>query len=177
MPSSFNARFRVATQDGVKPQPSNQRGLALFGGALLLCGVLFLLYVNFGFARYALTGFLWMRTDGTVLSPSRTSTPTIQFTSGDGAAHVFTEDYVILCGGRRTFCFIRDFNPGQLVPVVYDPGAPQRAFVHDWALFSSTITWFLEAGAALLLALMLAVALAKKPLAISVQLGSRRDNY
>ena len=176
MPTHFNARFQVATQAEAELQTSGQRIWALLGGTLLLCGVLYLLYANFVFARYALTGFLWVRTDGTVLSPRRSSTPVIEFATSDGASHLFTEDYVILCGGRRTFCLIRDFNPGQMVPVVYDPAAPQRAFVHDWALISGVITWILEVGGALLLALMLAVTLVKKPLRISVQVGDAPDD-
>jgi hypothetical protein len=60
------------------------------------------------------------------------------------------------------------------VPVVYDPVAPQRAFVHDWALFAGVITWFLAAGTGLLFALMFAVAFAKKPLNVSFRITTSR---
>ncbi len=165
LPSDFNADIAVESR------ASNRRGAALLGGWLLIAGVIFLLAVNVGFARYALTGFLWIRTDGTVLSRNGTSTPTIQFATRDSINHQFKEDHILLCGGRRSICFIRRFSHGQVVPVVYDPGAPKRAFVYDWALFASVITWFTEAGAGLLLTLMMALLLAKKPLDVSIQLG------
>ncbi|MGA7857565.1 MAG: DUF3592 domain-containing protein, partial [Terracidiphilus sp.] len=159
MPSHFKASFKVETrplddaqptaaaQAGIESRaPNRPTGAALGGVVLVVCAISFLWY-NIGFARYALTGFLWERTSGIVQDASRTSTPTIQFSTSDGVSHQFKEDYILLCGGRSTFCWIRDFNPGEVVPVVYDPGSPQTAFVYDWALFSGVISWILMASA------------------------------
>jgi hypothetical protein len=169
MPSDINATIRVQSRT------PRRRGAALLGGGALIAGLVFLLCINIGFARYAVSGFLWIRADGTVLTSCRTSDPTIQFLARNGAAHQFKEDYVILCGGRRSLCFIRDFNPHQVVPVVYDPGNPDRAFVSDWALTAGVITWVGEAVAGLLLALMMFVSLVRKPLNIRIGMGNRAD--
>jgi len=56
---------------------------------------------------------------------------------------------------HRSPCFVRHFNPGQVVPVVYDPDTPTRAYVYDWALFTNTIEWFVMAGIFLLFVLLL----------------------
>ena len=151
--------------------PLRRRGPTLLGGAVLLAGTLVLLWINLGFARYALTGFFWAETGGTVLNACSSSSPTIQFTTPDGAAHTFSEDYILLCG-RRSLCFVRDFSPGQAVPVVYDPSAPQYAYIHDWALTSNVILWFFEAALALLFAALLAFALRRRPLNLSIRIGS-----
>lgn len=56
-------------------------------------------YSMFGdIARYALTGMFWEGTHGVVTSPRPTSAPTVQFNTPDGESHIFTEDYILLCG-------------------------------------------------------------------------------
>jgi len=173
MPIRFNAELKVEARDGVSQRTPNRRGVALLCGTVLVACAILYLAIEIGFARYALTGFLWAETEGTVLDASRTSTPSIQFSTSDGVPHVFREDYILLCGGRSSFCLIRNFNPGQVVPVVYDPGAPQNAFVHDWALFANVISWILVAGAGLMIILLTGVVFMKKPATISIRLGSR----
>ena len=167
---SFSSRVEARPSAGPKPRPA-----ALFGGAALLLGALVLLYLNVGFASYALTGIFWARAEGVVTTPGTTSAPVIRFATPDGMTHSFSEDYVLLCGGRYTFCLARDFTQGEAVPVVYDPAVPQRAFIHDWALFASTVSWFIELGAAILFALMLAVAILQRPLrmGVTIDAGSR----
>lgn len=140
---------------------SPRRVFALLGGMVLVVGLCILLGVNIRFAEYALTGFSWDEADGRVVSSHTTSTPRIQFVSRDGASHVFDENYIQMCAGRRSFCFIRNFTPGQSVPVVYDPTVPERAFVHDWALSANVINWFAEAGAGLIFATMIGLVVAK----------------
>ncbi len=166
MPTYFNVNV------GTQPRPSHRRGIALLSCVLLLAGAIFMVCVNFDFARYAVTWFRWTQTEGTVTNPAKTTSPTIQFATEDGVTHSFTEDYVLLCGTRSSFCFIRSFDPGQTVPVVYDPGTPQRAFVHDWALFAGVIQWFAGIGCGLIIALMLAAWLSSKPLSVSFEVGS-----
>jgi hypothetical protein len=51
------------------------------------------------------------------------------------------------------------------------PGNPARAFIEDWALTAGVITVFLEAGCGLLRVLMMAVAVRKRPLHATIQLG------
>jgi hypothetical protein len=131
--------------------------------------------VHIEFAWYALSGYHWTRTLGTVVSHQRTSDPAIEFTAGDGLAHSFTEDYMQLCGGRSSFCFIRTFEPGQVITVVYDPWNPARAFVHDYALFTNVITWFVEVGVALLVLWVLAPALSRKARTLSIRLGRGQE--
>lgn len=168
MPFSFNVNTRVRSQETEPPRP---RGVRLLAGAVLLAAIVALLWMNFDFARYALTGFLWKQVDGTVLSARSTSTPDIRFTAPDGTSHTFHEDYIRMCG-RRSLCFIRDLDPGQVVPVVYDPATPQRAYVRDWALTSNCILWFFELSVGLLSGLMFAVAVRRKPLEVSVRFGA-----
>lgn len=168
MPSYFYVRSRIESRS------PNRRGTVLLGGALLIIAAIFVLYMEIGFARYAFTGFLWTRTEGTVLNPGTTSKPSIQFSTRDGFTHVFKEDYILLCGGRHSLCFIRNFSQGQVVSVVYDPSMPQRAFVHDWALFAGVIEWFLAAGIGLSFALIFAVAFVKKPLNASFRIKTSR---
>jgi hypothetical protein len=102
---------------------------------------------------------------------SNSSAPTIEFSTPEGASHQFSEDYILLCTGRRSFCYARNFTLGQQVPVVYDPARPERAFVHDWALTATVITVFLEAGIGLLFLLALAALLSKGAIRASVRLG------
>jgi hypothetical protein len=131
--------------------------------------------INRGFADYALTGWFWNQTGGTVMDAASTSTPTIEFTTPDGATHEFREDYIILCQGKRSFCFIRDFDPGQQVPVVYNPGSPKMAYVHDWALSSTVITVFLETAAELFFVLMMVVMVRRRPIRAAVRFGGDED--
>jgi hypothetical protein len=148
-------------------RPASRRA-TLFGGAIGLVGVLVLLWINIGFARYAITGFFWTRTTGTVLAGPNSFAPAIQFATIDGAVHTFSEDYMSLCGNFHAFCVLRSFTPGQVVPIVYDPAEPSRAFIHDWALISSVITWFLELAVCLLAAIGIAVTLRRKPHKLSL---------
>ena len=97
------------------------------------------------------------------------SAPTIQFSTPDGATHSFREDYSSICGGYHSFCSIREFAPGEVVPVVYNPRAPQTAFVHDWALFVTAAKMFFYTGMGLLLALIMAANLTRKPIRDSIR--------
>lgn len=168
MPLRLEFKTRVERRVAIGAPKS--RGLVLLGGAALIAAAVGLLWANIDFARYAVTGFLWRGAEGTVVSPLRTSSPMIRFAGHDGASHSFTEDYTLACG-RRSLCFPRHFDPGENVPVVYDPGAPGRAFVDDWALFAGVIQWFAEAAAGLVLALIFAAALFNKPFAIGFRIG------
>ena len=170
MPSRFN--FSVKIQQQASQATPKRRSTAVAGCVLLIAGLICLLWLRFDFARYAVTGFLWHQTEGTVINPRITSAPTIQFASREGATHTFTEDYYLLCGRRSSICFIRDFSPGQIVPVVYNPCAPQIAFVDDWALTANVITWFTEAGAVIVLAMIATVLLSNTPPRMSFQLGN-----
>ena len=136
------------------------RTLAFRGSPLLLIaaiffgvGIPFFLWQQIGFAMYAATGFSWMHTNGTVTSSRTSDVPTIQFKTRDGSPVAFKEDYFLMC--HRSPCFVRHFDPGQLVPVVYDPDTPMRAYVYDWALFVNTIEWFVVAGIFLFFVLLL----------------------
>lgn len=118
-------------------------GKAIFGAVGLMAMFLVLLLLHLDFARYAFTAFAWEDAEGTVTSLRRTDDPAIRFVARDGTLHMFSEDYWLLC--HRSLCFTRNFTPGEIVPVVYDPGTPQRAFVHDFALYSTIFEWFVEA--------------------------------
>jgi hypothetical protein len=167
MPIRFSARV------GVEPQtPQRRRGVAVLAGAILIAAAAFLLWMNRGFADYALTGWFWNQTQGVVVEARNNSDPTIEFSTPDGSTYEFKEDYIILCGGRGTFCWIRDFSLGEQVPVVYNPHSPKTAFVHDWALKSTVITVFLEAALELLLVLMMIVLLRRKPMRAEVSFES-----
>jgi hypothetical protein len=169
---SSNISIRSRSTTGFAPQ---RRGMVLLGGMLLLAGCIFYLWQEGGFALYALTGFRWSHAEGTVTSPKRTSKPTIQFSAGDGSPVLFKEDYILLWGGRSSFCWIRDFQPGQVVPVVYDPGEPARAYVHDWALFATAISWFVVAGIGLFFALIMCVPFIKTPVNLSIGVQRSAD--
>jgi hypothetical protein len=137
-------------------------------------GIPFFLWHQIGFAMYAASGFSWIHTNGTVISSHTTTVPTIQFATRDGSPIAFKEDYYLMC--HRDFCFVRSFDPGQVVPVVYDPGVPARAYVYDWALFSNTITWFVMAGIFLLLVLLVVgIRLPVSATRFSVGLGRSPD--
>ena len=158
--------------DAAPSPPQRSRSVRLLAAFALLAAGFWLLWINIGFARYAVTGLFWDDAGGTVLNSRTTSSPAIQFTTPDGAAHTFSEDYILLCQSRHSLCFVRTFQPGQFVPVVYDPTAPQRAYIHDWALTSGVMTWFLEAACTLFFALMIAVILRRKPLNASIRIGT-----
>lgn len=167
---------RVGIEGNIEAGREQRRpGVAFLGGAILLAGVVWLLWMNRGFAEYALTGFFWDKAQGTVVDVTHsyrpTSRPIVEFSTPDGAMHAFTEDYVRLCGHRRSFCFIRSFDPGEQVPVVYNPREPAHAYIRDWALFVTVLTVFLEAGAALILALMMAVLVRRRPRHATAQFG------
>jgi hypothetical protein len=172
MPSLFEA-----SAGGDRP-PKGKRWGIFFGGLLVL-GVMALgLLANWEFAGYALTGFSWVRTKGTVVEVDAivASAPTIQFSTSDGATHSFQEDYSSICGGYRSFCTVRNFAPGEVVPVVYNPRAPQTAFVHDWALFVTVAKMFFWAGMGLLLVLIMAADLMKRPIRGSIRPDGGTDS-
>jgi len=129
------------------------RGKAIFCCAALMALCILLLCVRLGFARYAFTFFLWQSAEGTVMNSRSTTDPSIQFAAVDGSLHAFSEDYFLLCG-HRSLCYRRSFSPGEVVPIVYDPGTPERAYVHDWALYVTIFEWFVEAFFLLLFALL-----------------------
>jgi hypothetical protein len=157
---SVRLQFNTGVEQPAGEGSSRRRPLALLGCTGLLVGLIFLLWVNIGFAQYALTGIFWRQTEGKVISSLTTSTPIIQFNAANGVSYVFEEDYYWLCG-RRSLCFIRDFAPEQVVPVVYNPRAPYRVFVYDWALFANVITWLAEAVGTITVAATLALLLAR----------------
>jgi hypothetical protein len=173
MPARFN--FSVNVQQPASQGTPRRRSTAIGACALLVAGWIFLLWLHFDFARYAVTGFLWKQAAGPVISPRETSEPTIQFAGRNGATHTFTEDYYSMCGGRGSICFIRDFSQGQYVPVVYEPSTPQRAFVDDWAHSAGVIGWFTEAGALIVLAMISTVLFRNAPLQLSFQPGNREQ--
>ncbi len=167
MPSLFDASA------GKDRPPKRKRWWTFFGGLLLL-GLLALGWWADGeFAGYALTGFSWVQTKGTVvqLDAIVASAPTIQFSTPDGATHSFREDYSSICGGYHSFCSIRDFVPSEVVPVVYNPRAPQTAFVDDWALYVTVAKMYLYAGMGLLLVLLMAANLMRGPIRGSIRPG------
>jgi Protein of unknown function (DUF3592) len=172
MPSRLEFKRRVERR--VATGAPKGRGLVLLSGAALIAAAVGLLWVNIDFARYAVTEFLWRGAEGTVMSLHRTSSPMIRFAGRDGASHSFTEDYILTCG-RRSLCFPRHFDPGENVPVVYDAGAPARAFVDDWALSAGVIQWFAEAAGGLVLALMFTLALFDRQFAIGFRIGGRSE--
>ena len=161
-------RYNVRVQSRETAAPPGQRGLRVLGGAVLFLGCVALVCWNIGFGRYAVTGLFWAVSSGTVISDRMTSDPTIEFTARDGATYRFSEDYWFVCG-RRSFCFVRDFDPGEEVPVVYDPSAPRAAFVDDWALRAGVISWFLELAGALYFAVLLTLLVTRKPLDITIE--------
>lgn len=165
MPVRFNTRIEVRSQS------QNRSATRILAGLLLISGALLLLWINRGFALYAATGLFWSRTEGRVVDARNMSTPTVQFTTADGTIESFKEDYVLLCGGRSSFCFVRNFSTGERVPVVFDPSAPQNAYIYDWALTSSVLTWFIVAGALVLFLVMTAAALVRRPFSASVSFG------
>jgi hypothetical protein len=152
--------------------PRGGRWRAFFTYAILFGVTACLLWMNRGFADYAITGLFWSETAGTVVHAEPPSQPVIQFTTPDGASHQFTEDYASLCSGRHSLCMIRYFTPGERETVVYKPSRPDRAFVHDWALHSMAMRVFLEAGFGFLLLLMLVGPFLKKPIRAEIGRGS-----
>lgn len=164
---SFNATLRPTT-----PRITLSRRTALLAGAVLLLGDLCLLICNFGFAAYAMGGFLtWSHANGTVLSAANSSAPLVEFVADDGTVHQFSEDYILLCGARYSLCYIRDFTVGQSVPVVYEPLNPRRAYIHDFALLENSVTWFAEALIGLLFLWMMTFRVTGKGGSFSLQVG------
>lgn len=168
-------RMRISLKAGVRstPQRSTSRNTALLAGVGLLAMDLVLLYLGFGFAEYGFGGFLWWsQASGTVLSVTDSSAPTVEFVTGEGALHQFHEDYILLCQSRRSLCWVRTFTAGEKVPVVFDPHAPNRAFIDDWALMANSLTWILEALLGLLLLWGLTFRWIGKPGSFSVRTGT-----
>lgn len=159
MPSLFEA------SGGADRPPKGKRWRPFFGG-LVVVGIMALwLWADWEFAGYAVTGFFWVQTKGTVVQvdASAASAPTIQFSTPDGATHSFREDYTSICTGRRSFCTIRNFAPGEVVPVVYNPRAPNTAFVHDWALFVTVAKVYFAACVGFMMLLIMAAKLMERP--------------
>jgi hypothetical protein len=168
---SMNASLRPAAQSVVV-----SRKTGLLAGVLLLAMDLVLLYVGFGFAEYGLSGFLWWSSaNGTVISASNSSVPTVEFVDAYGTPWQFHEDYIVLCQSRRSFCWVRNFSPGQTVPIVYDPHDPNRAYIHDWALTANALTWVFEACLAVLLLWMLTFRFTGKPRSFSLEIGQSAE--
>lgn len=140
------------------------------GTALFMALLLGYLWFNFDFARYAVTGVFWKQTAGTVTSPGTTFEPTIRFEGIDGLSHFFSEDYILVCS-RRVPCWPRGLHQGEVVPVVYDPARPQRAFVHDWALFANILVWLFVLGMTLLCALIVAMRESGKAMSLRIDLN------
>lgn len=148
------------------------RGKALFCGVVLLAMAMTLLWLDRGFAVYTATGLFWDEAPGIVTDAAIRSVPTIAFSTPDGAEHRFKEDYDKLCRGSRKFCYVRSFQLGEQVPVVYYSKQPERAYVHDWALYGSILGFLMDLMLTVLLVLMLAAALLwRKPMRASVKLG------
>jgi hypothetical protein len=164
---SFNASLRATP-----PRLVLSRKTALLCGAILLLGDLCLLVCNFGFATYAMGGFLtWSHANGTVISATNSSAPMVEFVTDDGSVHQFSEDYILLCGARYSLCYIRDFTVGQRVPIVYAPRNPGRAYIHDFALIENSITWFFEAFLGLLFLWMMTFRATGKGGSFSLHIG------
>jgi hypothetical protein len=165
-------RIGISTSGRITTRTGGRRSTAILGAAALMAMLVFLMGMRIGFARYAFTAFLWERADGAVISSSRTTNPTIQFVAIDGSLHAFNEDYFLLCG-RRSLCFRRTFTPGEVVPLVYDPAEPSRAFVRDFALYSTIFEWFVEALFLLLITFVMSQLISGGSGNLSIQLGSR----
>lgn len=167
MPIIFRSSFRVETRQASRP-----RGVRVLAGTALLAMAAALLWIDSGFADYMVTGLFWNQTQGTVVEARNSSVPTVEFSTADGVTRDFKEDYILLCGGSRRFCWIRDFTLGQQVPVVYKPKNPSRAYIHDEALYGSVLGFLADADVSSLLLLMVLAALRHKPIQTSVQFNS-----
>lgn len=166
MPITFSTRISVETRQGTRP-----RGGALLAVFVLLAMAVILLWLDRGFAEYTMTGILWDQAQGTVVDATNNSVPTVEFSTPDGATHQFKEDYILLCQGSRRFCFVRSFQLGEQVPVVYNPQRPARAYIHDEALYGSVLGFFVDAILALLLVPMMIIAVRRKPMQATIQFG------
>ena len=140
---------------------------AIFFGVAMLV----ILWTKIGVAIYAVSGFSWVHTNGTVTSSRTTKVPAIQFTTRDGSPVAFQEDYYLMC--HRSFCLERHFDPGEVVPVVYDPDTPTRAYVYDSALFINAIEWFVVA--ALFVIFILLLVGVRLPTRFSIGIGRSPD--
>ena len=169
-------RFSASRSVGLRQQTPNRGRRALLALVAGLAAVTVLLWMNRGFIDYALTGWFWSRTEGTVIDARTTDKPSIQFSAVDGSIHVFKEDYFLLCGTRYSMCFDRNFTPGEIVPVVYGPNSSTRAFIRDWALTANVISVFIEAGIwLLLLVLLIFPNVVGRSLRMSVQIGGKQE--
>jgi hypothetical protein len=171
-PTTMRMTVRTSGRIASTTRTAAPRGRTILFFAFLMAGLIFLLCLRLGFARYAFTCFLWERAEGTVVTTFRTTDPTIQFVGQDGSLHSFSEDYFLLCG-RRSLCFRRSFSPGEVVPVVYDPAAPNRAFVRDFALYSTIFEWFVEAFFLLVITTLMLNLVRGGSGNIAIQFGSR----
>jgi hypothetical protein len=165
-------RIGISSSGLITARTGPRRGTAILGAVALLAMLVFLMWMRIGFARYAFTAFLWDRSQGAVLNTRSTSDPTIGFAARDGSFHSFSEDYSRLCG-RRSLCFPRTFTPAEAVPVVYDPAEPSRAYVRDFALYSTIFEWLVEAFFFLLIALVLSRLLSGQSGDLSIPIGPR----
>lgn len=164
MPITLKTSWRVETR-----QPARPRGVRILCGTALLAMAAALLWIDRGFADYTVTGLFWNQAQGTVIEARNSSVPTIEFTTPDGVTHDFKEDYILLCGGSRRFCWMRDFTLGQQVPVVYKPQNPSRAYIHDEALYGSVLGFLADLVVSLLLVLLVLAAVRRRPIQASVQ--------
>lgn len=166
MPITYKTRLKVESR-----QVSRPRGKALLAAITLLGMAMTLLWLDRGFAEYTFTGFLWDEAQGTVSDATNSSVPTIAFSTPDGASHEFKEDYIRLCRGSRRFSYVRSFQLGEQVPVVYNPKQPERAYVHDWALYGSILGFLLDAFLTVLLVLMLLAVARRRSVQAEIQFG------
>ena len=170
--------MRISLSASVRPisQTRVSNNTAVLAGVVLLLADAVLLCVGFGFAQYALGGLLfWPQANGMVVNARNSSRPTVQYVDADGTPRQFHEDYILLCGSRRSFCWVRRFTVGESVPVVYDPRAPDRAYIHDWALTANALTWFFEAFLGVLLLGMVTVRATGKARSFSIRIGQSAE--
>lgn len=147
--------------------------LALVVAILAVTG---LLWMNRDFIDYALTGLSWSKADGVIINTKTTDKPSVQFSTADVGIRIFKEDYNLLCGTRHSICFDRNFAPGEVVPVVYDPNSSTRAFIHDWALTANVISVFIEAGIwFFLVVLLIFPGIVSKSSRMSIQVGGNPE--
>jgi hypothetical protein len=167
--------IRISARVEANAQPPKGRGRALLASLALFLALGLLLWIQRGFVDYALTGFSWQQAQGTVIAARNSSDPTIEFSTPDGTTYQFHEDYILLCTGRHSICFARNFTRGEQVPVIYKPSQPSSAYVHDWALTSTVIMLFVELGVALLLLLMILPLFLKRPMQAEIRIGNAQS--
>jgi Protein of unknown function (DUF3592) len=165
-------RIGISSSGRITTRTGARRSTAMLGAAVLMAMLVFLLWLRIGFARYAFTAFQWERANGSVTSAVPTTDPTIQFVAPDGSRHAFNEDYFLLCS-RRSLCFRRTFTPGEIVPVIYYPADPSRAYVRDFALYSTIFEWFVEAFFLVVIGLAMSQLISGGSGNLSIRFGSR----